>query len=213
APYGRRGGDRRGDPSPRRWSRRTWPCRAPGPSSPPLRADKAWRGQRLGGWRWCVFRVWPWRLLRDLDAHGAGRTFHHAHRRLDRIAVEILHLLLGDLAHLRLGHGAGLVATRRLRSALELCRLLDEIGDRRRAHLERERAVLIDRDHDRDRRSLLHLLGLRIELLADLHEGEAALPERGPDGGRRIGRPRRHLQFDVSGDFLCHDDLTPVVGR
>src|SRR5262249_41599587 len=153
------------------------------------------------------------RLLRDLDAHGGGRTFHHAHRRLDGIAVEVLHLLLGDLAHLRLGHGAGLLATRRLRSALELGRLLDEIGYRRRAHLEGERAVLIDRDHDRDRRSLLHLLGLRVELLAELHDGEAALTERGPDRGRRIGRPRRHLQFDVSGDFLCHDDLTPVVGR
>src|SRR5262249_20178737 len=57
------------------------------------------------------------------------------------------------------------------------------------------------------------LVGLDLNLLADLTEGEAALTERGPDRGRRIGRPRRHLQFDVSGDFLCHDDLTPVVGR
>src|SRR5262249_40957632 len=67
-------------------------------------------------------------------------------------------------------------------------------------------------DHDRDRRSLLHLLGLRVELLAELHDREAALTERGADRGRRVGRPRRHLQFDVSGDFLCHD-LTPVIGH
>ena len=36
-----------------------------------------------------------------------------------RIAVQILHLLLGDLAHLRLGHRAGDVAARRLRAAFE----------------------------------------------------------------------------------------------
>src|SRR5262249_26527618 len=91
------------------------------------------------------------------------------------------------------------------------CCFLDEIGYRGRAHLEGERAVLINRDHHRNRRSLLHLLGLRVELLAELHDGEAALTERRPDRGRRIGRARRHLQFDVAGDFLCHA-LPPRAG-
>ena len=55
------------------------------------------RDRRLRGRRRCVFRVWPWPLLPDLDAHRAGGAFHHAHGGLDGIAVQILHLLLGDL--------------------------------------------------------------------------------------------------------------------
>ena len=47
--------------------------------------------------RRCVFRDWPWRLLPDLDAHRAGGAFHHAHGGLDGVAVQVLHLLLGDL--------------------------------------------------------------------------------------------------------------------
>ena len=52
----------------------------------------------------CVFRDCSWPLLPDLDAHRAGGAFHHAHGGLDGVAVQILHLLLGDLADLRLGH-------------------------------------------------------------------------------------------------------------
>src|SRR6185436_12711586 len=55
---------------------------------------------------------------------------------------------------------------------------------RRGAHLEREGAVLVDRDHDRNRGTLLHLLGLRVELLAELHDREAALTKRGSDRRR-----------------------------
>src|SRR5262249_40202242 len=80
-----------------------------------------------------------------------------------------------------------------------------------RADREGNGTVPKDADHHRNRLSLPHLLVLRVELLAELHDGEAALTERGTDRGRRIGRPRRHLQFDVSGDFLCHA-LTPVIG-
>ena len=43
-----------------------------------------------------------------------------------------------------------------------------------------------------------------LNCLAELHDGEAALAERRPDRRRRIGRSRRHLQFDVAGDFLRH---------
>ena len=40
-------------------------------------------------------------LLHHLEAHRAGRALDHLHRRLDVDGVEVLHLLLGDLAHLR----------------------------------------------------------------------------------------------------------------
>ena len=73
-------------------------------------------------------------------------------------------------------------------------------------------AVLIGRDDDRDRDALLHLLGLRVERLAELHDVEAALTERRPDRGRRVGGAGRHLQFEESSDFLCHRS-TPLVVR
>ena len=129
----------------------------------------------------------------------------------DRVAVQILHLLLGDFAHLRLGHRAGDFAARRFRAAFELGRLLEEVRHRRGAQFEGKRTVGIDRDGDGDRRALLQLLGLRVERLAELHDVEAALAERRTDRRRRIGRPRRHLQFDIASDFLCHSLLLLVV--
>src|SRR6476469_9013760 len=82
---------------------------------------------------------------------------------------------------------------------------------RRRSRLEGKRAVGIDRDRDGNRRALLKLLGLGVERLAELHDGEAALAERRTDRRRRIGRAGRHLQFDIAGDFLCHSLLLLVV--
>src|SRR5205823_667266 len=106
--------------------------------------------------------------LPDLEAHGTGRTFHHAHGRLDRLAIEILELLLGDLADLRLAHRADGTAPGSFGTAVDLGRLFEKIGHRRGAHLERERAILIDGDDDRDWRVLLQVLRLRIERLAEL---------------------------------------------
>ena len=129
---------------------------------------------------------------------------------LDRIAVEIDDLLLGDLLDLLAGNLADEAAARRLDAGgrlladLQADRLLDEEGDRRLAHLEGEGAVLIGGDDDRDRRALLQLRRAGVERLAELHDIEAALAERGTDGRRRIGRARGHLQFDIAGDFLRH---------
>ena len=72
------------------------------------------------------------------------------------------------------------------------------------AHFEGERAVLIGGDDHRNRRALLDLRGARIEGLAEFHDVEAALTERGTDRRGRIGGPRRHLQFDVASYFLGH---------
>jgi len=53
----------------------------------------------------------------------------------------------------------------------------------------------------------LFLLRLRVERLAEFHDVEAALTKRGSDRGRRVRRAGRHLQFQVSGHFLCHMSL------
>src|SRR6516225_4695849 len=135
---------------------------------------------------------------RNFQTHRAGRTLDHLHGRFDGVAIQVLHLLLGDLAHLRLGHFSGLVAARRLRPRLDFCSLLEEVGHRRRLHLEGEGTVRVDGDDHRDRGVLLFLLGLRVERLAELHNVETALTKRGTDRRRRVRRPRRDLQFQVS---------------
>src|SRR5262249_51705453 len=62
----------------------------------------------------------------------------------------------------------------------------------------------IDSDDHGKRGPLLHVLRLRVERLAELHDVEAALAERRADRRRRVGRPGRHLQLEVSGNLLCH---------
>src|SRR5262245_5028398 len=146
-------------------------------------------------------------LPHHLEAHRARRALDHAHGRLDGRTVEILHLLLGDLLDLRLGDGADRATARRLGAALDIGRFLEEMRHRRRLHLERERAVRIDRDDHRERCALLHVLRLRVERLAELHDVETALAERRPDRRRRIGRAGGHLQFQVAGELLCHVKL------
>ncbi len=123
---------------------------------------------------------------------------------LDGVTVEILHLLLGDLAHLRRSHLARLVAARSLGAGLDLRRLLQEVGHRRRLHLEGEGAIRINRDHHRNRGVLFFLLRLGVERLAEFHDVETALTKRWTDRWRRVRRTGRHLKLQVSGHFLCH---------
>ena len=111
---------------------------------------------------------------------------------LDRLVhvvrVQVGHLLLGDLAHLVLGDRADLVAVRLARALLEPDRLLDQHRGRRGLRDERERAVLEDRDLDRDDRAGV-LLGLRVERLAELHDVHAVLAQRRADRRSRVGAP------------------------
>src|SRR6202171_1618237 len=125
-------------------------------------------------------------LLRDLNAHGAGGTLDHAHRGFDRVAVQVLHLLLRDFLDLRLRHLTDRLAAGGLRRRLQLRRLLQKIGNRRRPEFEGEGFVLVYGDGDGNWHPLLHLLRLRVEVLAKLHDVEAALTERGADRRRPL---------------------------
>jgi hypothetical protein len=95
------------------------------------------------------------------------------------------------------------------RPFVNLRRLLDEDRRRRRLHHEGEALVRKRRDHHRDRQAGLDTLRLRVERLAELHDVQAALAQRRPDRGRRIGFTRWHLQLDKADDLLCHIGFLP----
>ena len=69
---------------------------------------------------------------------------------------------------------------------------------------EGEGAVGERGDHHRDRHPRLHVLRRRVEVLAELHDVEPALAERGADGRRGVRLAGRNLQLDVAGDLLRH---------
>src|SRR5690606_17059995 len=140
----------------------------------------------------------------DLDAHGAGGAGNHGHCGFNVISVEILHLLFGDVTKLSLRDGASAILARQLGAGLEVERLLDEIGHRRLLHLESEALVGIGGNHGRNGRTLFQLLRGRIEGLAEFHDVEAALTERGTDRGRWRGRASRHLELDIARNLLSH---------
>jgi hypothetical protein len=75
------------------------------------------------------------------------------------------------------------------RTRLQVQRLLDEVGRRRRLGDEGERLVLVDRDHGRQRRAALFLLGAGVELLAEAHDVDARWPSAGPMGGEGVAAP------------------------
>src|ERR1700730_335137 len=145
--------------------------------------------------------------LRHFEAHRAGRTLYHAHGRFDGPAIEILELLLGDLPDLFLAHRTDAAAPGGLGAAVDLGRLLEKVGNRRGPHLERERAVLIDRDHDRDRRVFLQDLRLRIERLAEFYYVDPGWTQRRSNRRRRVRGARRDLQLEVTGNLLGHLQL------
>src|SRR3712207_2220865 len=122
--------------------------------------------------------------LFDVQAHVAGRALDGLDGRLQVGRVQVLELEPGDLLDLVAGDGADLLAVRLARALRDAGGLLQEVGGGRRLRLERERAVGEDRDDDRHLEVGVHLRGLRVEGLAELHDVDAVLAERRPDGGR-----------------------------
>jgi hypothetical protein len=116
----------------------------------------------------------PWLSALHLQAHRTGGAGDHRHRGVDVVGVEILHLLLGDLADLRLV----IVPADSLPGSLEpdfrSCRLLEQVGHRRQPGLEGEALVRVDGDHDRSRSALL--LSLRVLALNALQNSMMLRP-------------------------------------
>src|SRR5436305_7577939 len=146
----------------------------------------------------------PWRaMLGHLHAHRAGSAGDDLHRLVDVVGVEVGQLLLGDRPQLVLGDRPDLLAVRLARALVDADRLADEHGGGRRLGDEGERAVLEDRDHDRDRRA--HVARrLRVERLDELHDVDAVLAQRGADRRRRRGLAAGGLELDGRPDFLGH---------
>src|SRR5690606_9399689 len=140
----------------------------------------------------------------DIDAHAAGGARDGAYGRFEVGRGEIRSLGLRDLFELLARDLSDLARVRRARTLLDADRLADQHRRGRRLHDEGEAAVRVHRDHHGDRQALLQPLGLRIELLAELHDVDALLTERRSDWRRRVGGPRGDLQLHVALYFLGH---------
>src|SRR4051812_11758453 len=143
------------------------------------------------------------------DAHAAGAAGDGPHGGFEVRGGEVRLLGLRDLFGLLARELADLVGVRRLAALLELERLADQHRGGRALEDEREALVRVRRDDDGEHEARIHLLGLRVERLAELHDVEAALAERGTDGRRGIRLARRHLELDQADDLLCHE-TSPV---
>src|SRR5262249_14005907 len=134
---------------------------------------------RWAGWAWDE----RWGRSDDADAHRAGGAGDLLLGRLDVVGVEVGHLDLGDLFDLGVGDGGDLRSADRRRALLDLGRFLEQHRGRRGLQDERERAVLVDRDLDRDDRAPL-VLGLGVVLLAEVHDRHTVRTEGGADRRR-----------------------------
>ena len=107
------------------------------------------------------------------------------------------------VAQLSFGDLADLLEVRHAGALLQVDRLLDQHRCRRRLGDEGERAVLVDGDLDRDGRAVV-LLRLGVERLAEVHDVDAVLTERGTDRRGRVGLSARDLQLDQCHYLLGH---------
>src|SRR6478736_7113942 len=136
-----------------------------------------------------------------VDAHRAGGAGDDARRHLLVVGVEVFHLLTGDLEDL-VARELGDLGLVRLAGPLgDAGGLLDQLGGRRGLRHEGERAVLVDRDLDRDD---VATLGLRrgVVGLDELPDVDAVLTEGRADGRGGGGLTGLDLQLDEAGDLL-----------
>src|SRR3954463_1673883 len=152
-------------------------------------------------------------LPHHFHAHGTGRACDGVHRGVEIGGREIRLLQLGDFLELLARDLAHLVGVRRATALFDADRLADQHRSRRRLHDESEAAIRIHGDDHRDRQALFELLRGSVELLAEFHDVDALLTERGADRGRRIRGACRYLQLYVAVYLLCHDYLPPGCQR
>ena len=141
------------------------------------------------------------RNLFDRDAHRPGGAGDDLGGLVDVVGVEVGLLGLGDLAHLIPGHLGDLGLVRLGRTLLHTGGLQQQPGGGRGLQLEREAAVLVDRDlHGDDVPALVLRRG--VVRLAELHDVDAVLAERGADRRGGVGRSGLDLQLDQPGDLF-----------
>ena len=119
-------------------------------------------------------------------AHAACRALDHADCAFKRVTVEIGHFRFCDFLYLRLGELADLYFVGRCARRIEPQRLFDKHGCGGRFENERERTVLIDRDHDGNDEPVL-LSRFRIELFGKARNVDSVGTERRTDRGSRSG--------------------------
>src|SRR3990172_11461702 len=137
---------------------------------------------------WCkrACALPPSESLLDHDPHVAGGAFDLAHGALQIHRVEILHLDLGDLTHLRPRDFAHLLPLGFRRAFLYPGRLLQQYG--RRRGLQGEREAGVREDGDLRRHDFAGLPGgPGVVLLAELHQVDPMRCQRRPNRRRRAG--------------------------
>src|SRR5579875_975969 len=162
----------------------------------PIASAGEYSRSRSKRWRASAYALPCFAISDHLHAHRTRGAGDDLLRGLDVVRVQILHLLLSDRLKLGVGDLRDLVTVRLGGTLVEVQRLLDQDGGRRLLGDERERAVLIDRDHDRDHRAGVSLR-LGVERLDELHDVDAVLAERGADRGRGAGLTANRLQLDL----------------
>src|SRR5574337_774544 len=139
-----------------------------------------------------------------VDAHAAGAAGDGTHRGFQIRGGDVRHLDLGDLLQLLARDLAHLVGVGRGAALVDADSLANQHRGRRRLGDEGEAAVVVDRDHHRDRQALLELLSLGVERLAELHDVDALLAERRSHGRGWIRLAGRNLQLHVRLYLLRH---------
>src|SRR5262245_28656612 len=170
----------------------------------PLRKCITLLSPSAGASRWPPLS--PSRACGALDnfyPHAAGGAFDGTHGRLDGVGVEVHQLGLGDLPDLRPRDLADLVLVRNRGRLRDARRPLQEHRRRGRLHDERERPILVDRHHHREDQALL-AVRLRVEALAELHDVDPVLTERGAHRRRGVGLPRGDLELHHRLNLLRH---------
>ena len=135
------------------------------------------------------------------DSHRASGARDSAGGVVDIVGVQVRLLGPGYLAELVGAQMADLVRVRGGRSLGDPGSLLDELGGGRGLRDEGERTVLVHRDLDRHDVPALRFGG-GVVRLAELHDVDAVLAQRGADrrGGR--GGASLNLELDVTCDLL-----------